>query len=73
MDLKLVRLAFVVTVLIISSGTPFSKVPAVEGRICRSNADCPPCANGPSVCDLGICFCLRGGLAPPALILPKFP
>ncbi|XVF11086.1 hypothetical protein REPUB_Repub07fG0239100 [Reevesia pubescens] len=62
------RLAFVVIVMVICSGLAFPKLPGVEGRICRKLSDCPPCPNGPSVCDLGICFCLRGGLTPPAPI-----
>ncbi|OMO93329.1 hypothetical protein COLO4_16962 [Corchorus olitorius] len=76
MDLiqKSFKLAFVLIILVIASGInirtvlpagmPF--VPGVEGRLCRKQSDCPPCSKGPSVCDLGICFCLKGGLAPPA-------
>ncbi|OMO77354.1 hypothetical protein CCACVL1_15054 [Corchorus capsularis] len=61
---KSFKLAFVLIILVIASGMPF--VPGVEGRLCRKQSDCPPCPEGPSVCDLGICFCLKGGLAPPA-------
>ncbi|OMO65908.1 hypothetical protein COLO4_30931 [Corchorus olitorius] len=71
---KLIRLVwFVVMFVHEGSGMPFwIVVPGVEGCLCRKQSDYPPYSNGPSVCDLGICFCFKGGLAPPvSSTLPK--